>query len=49
MFLKAQKRTCAAPGGRTFVALIRNKGGDILIVKTMLFYFTFDYSISVVG
>ncbi len=31
------------------LTLLRNKGSLILTVKTMLFYFTFDYSTSIVG
>ncbi len=46
---KRQIKSLSALNRRMFVALIRNKEGDILIVKTMLFYLIFDYSIYVVG
>ncbi len=46
---KTKTKSLAALHRRSFVALIRNKGSLILTVKTTLFYFTFDYSISIVG
>ncbi len=41
------RKSLTALHRRSFVALTRNKGSLILTVKTMLFYFTFDYSISI--
>ncbi len=46
---KTKTKSLSALHRRSFVALIRNKGSLILTVKTTLFYFTFDYSISIVG
>ncbi len=50
ILIKQQKtKSLTALHRRSFVALIRNKGSLIITVKTTLFYFTFDYSISIVG
>jgi len=45
---KTNSKSLSTLAYNTFVALIRNKG-VIFTVKSMLFYFTLGYSISLVG